>query len=79
MDIRSNCNNIGSIYLVKLKLKHSYPIDTIRRRLFIRGVGNDKLYSNSWQCAKYIAKNEGWLGFFKGSYINTLRGKLLFV
>lgn len=52
----------------------SYPFDSIRRRLMMRGVGADALYTNSIQCAKIMWIEEGFFGFFKGALANTFRG-----
>jgi len=53
----------------------SYPFDTVRRRLILRGTKTqNNLYKNSWQCAKKIWIDEGYYGFLKGSLANTFRG-----
>lgn len=50
-----------------------YPLDTVRRRLAMRGGGKDALYTNSFDCAKKIFQAEGITGFYKGAWANTLR------
>eukprot|EP00005_Dracoamoeba_jomungandri_P003607 CAMPEP_0174250390 /NCGR_PEP_ID=MMETSP0439-20130205/573_1 /TAXON_ID=0 /ORGANISM="Stereomyxa ramosa, Strain Chinc5" /LENGTH=315 /DNA_ID=CAMNT_0015330443 /DNA_START=45 /DNA_END=992 /DNA_ORIENTATION=+ len=51
----------------------SYPIDTIRRRMMMTS-GTGVVYKNSWDCAQYILKNEGFKSYFKGAGANILRG-----
>lgn len=52
----------------------AYPFDSVRRRLMIRGTGEDALYTTSLQCTKIMWKEEGFKGFFKGALANTFRG-----
>ncbi|KAF4650495.1 hypothetical protein FOZ61_000281 [Perkinsus olseni] len=55
----------------------SYPFDTVRRRVMANtqktGFQSEQL-TNSWQCWKHIFRNEGFKGFFKGSFSTILRG-----
>jgi solute carrier family 25 (adenine nucleotide translocator) protein 4/5/6/31 len=52
----------------------SYPPDSVRRRLMMRGTGSDALYKNAIDCTKVIWKTERFTGFFKGALANTFRG-----
>ena len=53
----------------------SYPIDTIRRRLMVESGKHydDKKYVNAWDCIKFIYKENGYKGFYKGIYANFFR------
>ena len=54
----------------------SYPIDTVRRRLFM-DVGKkkkDKKYKGTIDCAVRVAKEEGVAGLWKGALSNVFRG-----
>lgn len=51
----------------------SYPIDTVRRRMMMTSGGGVK-YSGSFDCAKTIMANEGFMSFMKGAGANILRG-----
>lgn len=53
----------------------SYPIDTIRRRLMVESGkhSNDKKFKSAWECTKYIHKEHGYKGFYKGLYANIFR------
>lgn len=51
----------------------SYPIDTIRRRMMMTS-GTGQTYKNSFDCAAFIMKNEGFSSYFKGAGANILRG-----
>jgi len=51
----------------------SYPIDTIRRRMMMTSGGGAK-YAGSFDCAKQIMKNEGFMSMMKGAGANVLRG-----
>jgi solute carrier family 25 (adenine nucleotide translocator) protein 4/5/6/31 len=61
----------------------TYPIDTVRRRLMMKGEkhkaaagGEAKpavVYRNAWHCATVIVKEEGVSGLFKGAWANTIR------
>lgn len=69
----SQTNTIIAQYL-------TYPIDTVRRRLMMKGdskKGADGkpaiVYRNAWHCASVIIKDEGMVGLFKGSGANTIR------
>jgi len=48
----------------------SYPLDTIRRCIMMRD-GHER-YMGSWDCAIQIMKQDGVLGFFRGSACSTL-------
>jgi solute carrier family 25 (mitochondrial adenine nucleotide translocator), member 4/5/6/31 len=55
----------------------SYPFDTVRRRMMMmsgRKPGQELQYKSTADCWKKIAKQEGFNGFFKGAWSNTLRG-----
>lgn len=51
----------------------SYPIDTVRRRMMMTSGGGVK-YAGSFDCAKSIMANEGFMSFMKGAGANILRG-----
>jgi len=52
----------------------TYPGDTIRRRMQNNGAGGaPKIYRNSFHCTAETWKNEGFRGFFKGAWTNTVR------
>lgn len=51
----------------------SYPIDTIRRRMMMTS-GQAVKYSGSFDCARQIMKNEGFMSMMKGAGANILRG-----
>lgn len=56
-----------------------YPMDTIRRRMMMqmqlgRNSVSRGVYTSSWHCAKSIAKEEGFRGFFGGLSANLVRG-----
>lgn len=59
----------------------TYPIDTVRRRLMLKGEkGAAKpgapapvVYRNAFHCAQVILKEEGVGGLFKGAWANTIR------
>jgi len=58
-----------------------YPIDTVRRRMMIKGElvakgavsANATLYRNSLHCIQVILKEEGFVGFWKGKFFDLLR------
>ena len=52
----------------------SYPWDTVRRRMMMQSGRADVLYSNTWDCAKKIIKNEGLGAMYKGALSNIFRG-----
>ncbi len=52
---------------------HSYPLDTIRRRMMMTS-GTGTHYKSSIDCTIQILKGEGVLAFFKGAGANVLRG-----
>merc|ERR1712071_731563 len=51
----------------------SYPIDTIRRRVMMTSGGGVK-YKGSFDCARQIMANEGFMSMMKGAGANVLRG-----
>jgi len=51
----------------------SYPIDTVRRRMMMTSGGGVK-YAGSFDCAKTVIKNEGFMSLMKGAGANVLRG-----
>lgn len=51
----------------------SYPTDTIRRRMMMNSGLEKKLYANTMDCIRSIARNEGYAAFFKGNMSNILR------
>ncbi|XP_059475963.1 ADP/ATP translocase 2-like [Neocloeon triangulifer] len=54
----------------------AYPADTVRRRMMMLSgcTRNEILYTNSFQCAAYIARKEGFSAFYKGAFTNIIRG-----
>lgn len=52
----------------------SYPIDTVRRRLFMDVGAKVKAYNGTIDCFMKIAKNEGLPGLWKGAASNIARG-----
>lgn len=53
----------------------SYPIDTIRRRLMVESGKNEheKKFKSLFECVKFIHKENGYKGFYKGLSANILR------
>ena len=52
----------------------TYPGDTVRRRMQNNGAGGaPRVYTNSLHCFREIAVKEGYRGFFKGAWTNTVR------
>ena len=51
----------------------SYPTDTIKRRLMMQSEGFIK-YRNSIHATVIIHREEGWMGFMRGSVSNMVRG-----
>lgn len=51
----------------------AYPLDTVRRSMMMMSGRSEKLYNNSFQCAQYIMKNNGFGGFYKGALTNSIR------
>jgi len=52
----------------------TYPGDTIRRRMQTNGIGGHaRTYTNSWDCCVKTWRHEGYRGFFKGCWANTVR------
>ncbi|EAL69430.1 mitochondrial substrate carrier family protein [Dictyostelium discoideum AX4] len=44
-----------------------YPLDVLRRRMMIQGIGGNKvLYKNGWDATKKILSNEGLVAFYHG-------------
>jgi solute carrier family 25 (adenine nucleotide translocator) protein 4/5/6/31 len=54
----------------------SYPLDTVRRRMTMQSgrQQNDVLYRNTIDCWRKIYRLEGSTAFFKGAFINSIRG-----
>ena len=52
----------------------TYPLDTVRRRLMMQSGRDDVLYTNTLDCFKKINKSEGSKAFFKGNWVNIVRG-----
>jgi len=52
----------------------AYPFDTVRRRMMMQAGRSEVLYSNTIDCWKKIAKNEGVTAYFKGCWSNVMRG-----
>lgn len=54
----------------------SYPFDTVRRRMMMQSgrAANERMYKNTLDCWRKIAKTEGGNAFFKGAFSNVLRG-----
>ncbi|CAG5075807.1 Similar to colt: Congested-like trachea protein (Drosophila melanogaster) [Cotesia congregata] len=53
---------VGGIFTVIT----GHPLDTIKVRLQTSSGANGVLYTGTWDCAKKIARNEGFRGFYKG-------------
>lgn len=51
-----------------------YPLDTIARRLMMQAGRDDVLYFGPIDCYKKILEKEGWRAFYKGGWINVIRG-----
>lgn len=52
----------------------TYPGDTVRRRMQTNGAGGaERVYKNSFHCCQQIILKEGYKGFFKGAWTNTVR------
>lgn len=60
----------------------TYPIDTVRRRLMMKGEKGKAppagakppvVYRNAFHCAQVIVQEEGVAGLFKGAWANTIR------
>lgn len=52
----------------------TYWGDTLRRRMQTNGAGgSEKLYNNSWDCAKTILRKEGVVGLYRGITTNIVR------
>ena len=52
----------------------TYPGDTVRRRMQNNGAGGKaRVYTSSLHCLTEIATKEGYRGFFKGAWTNTVR------
>jgi len=51
-----------------------YPIDLVKTRMQNQRkiTGTPLLYKNSWDCAKQILRNEGFLGFYRGGGVQAL-------
>ncbi|KAF4673179.1 hypothetical protein FOL47_010888 [Perkinsus chesapeaki] len=55
----------------------SYPFDTVRRKMSAnarQAAFQSEQLTSSWQCWKYVFRNGGFKGFFKGSFSTILRG-----
>jgi solute carrier family 25 (adenine nucleotide translocator) protein 4/5/6/31 len=52
----------------------SYPGDTIKRKLFMQSLKENKSYSTIRKCVATIYEKEGIVGFWAASYSNILRG-----
>lgn len=73
----------GDNFLVKFCLGYvvtvsagllSYPVDTIRRRMMMTSGAGAQKFKGSFDCAKFILKNEGAMSMMKGAGANILRG-----
>ncbi|GBG72485.1 hypothetical protein CBR_g12060 [Chara braunii] len=53
----------------------SYPFDTVRRRMMLQSGSDNPMYKSSLHCWKTIWKHEGPRAFFKGAWLNILRGE----
>lgn len=53
----------------------AYPFDTFRRRLMMQSgrKAEEIQYKNTFDCAKKILKQEGFKGWYKGAYMNSIR------
>ena len=51
----------------------TYPSDTLKRRMMMNGFQKEKIFSNSYECARVILKQEGVRGFYKGNLSNILK------
>ncbi|CAH1100951.1 unnamed protein product [Psylliodes chrysocephalus] len=54
----------------------AYPFDTVRRRMMMQSGLTDKeiIYKSTLECWRHIIKNEGYLGFYKGGFSNSIAG-----
>lgn len=76
--IYNNDNEYGKIFLGGMSgitaLSLTYPTDLIRKRLQVQGFRGTPKYKGIIDCVKYIVKNEGVGGLYKGltaSYIKV--------
>lgn len=44
----------------------AYPLDTVRRRMMLRGTKGYENYSSMFDCIKKVYQREGTVGFYKG-------------
>ena len=51
----------------------AYPLDTIRRSLMMMSGRQEKLYTNSLQCVRYLVKQGGVPALYKGATTNNIR------
>ncbi|XP_057670612.1 ADP,ATP carrier protein 1-like [Diorhabda carinulata] len=54
----------------------SYPFDTVGRRMMMQSglQEHEVMYKNGFDCVSKIAKYEGLNAFYKGAFVNVLRG-----
>jgi hypothetical protein len=51
----------------------SYPFAVIKRLQQVQGCAYTPYFRSGMDCAKYIFRTEGFLGFYKGTFGNLLR------
>ena len=51
----------------------SYPTDLVRRKMQLSGVDGHEKYSNAFQCAAKIVRNNGPLALYKGYFACLLK------
>ena len=54
----------------------SYPLDVVRRRMQTEGIINDIKYPTILSSLKYIYRNEGLRGVYKGVSMNWIKGPI---
>jgi solute carrier family 25 (adenine nucleotide translocator) protein 4/5/6/31 len=51
----------------------SYPLDTVRRSMMMMSGRADRPFTTSYGCFRYILKNSGAAGLYKGAFTNSVR------
>ena len=44
----------------------SLPFDFVKTRLQRQGKGEGRVYAGMWDCFRKVAREEGWLRFYRG-------------
>jgi len=52
-----------------------YPFDSVRRKLMMQAgkADSDRLYSSTMECIRYVFRDEGFVGFYRGLAPNLVR------